>query len=479
MAIIKSPFGGVDQDLSIVIDSSGSMGEEINTVVDSAVEIVNTLLSGTGSRVSVITYTFDQDIVQSFTGDGTIAISSLQGLGYTGGSTENVMDALIAGFSGDAGPWRDSAQAHRVILFGDEPGDDLTRFNEMVQLSENAVALNGTVDVDVFPVLLGGTSGSFDAETRVSFQKIADGTGGALIEAGDLDEIVDSILSIILTGTQTTVGTASSDQVIGSKGFDTIFAGAGDDTITGDDGSDQIFGGAGNDQAFGGSGNDSMYGGDGDDLIVSGTGSDQIFGGVGGDAIGGGDGDDMLGGGEGGDAAYGAAGADTIYGGGDGGADIAYGGSEVDLVFSGGGADTVAGGSGDDEIGAGAGNDQIASGKDDDLCYGGSGDDTIFAGEGSDTLYGGTGNDQIFVGASDYGRDIVVADANNGNDTVYGFDDYYDRIDLTDTGLTTYSQIEARLTDTAGGNTLLTLDGGSILIVGVETSDLSSYNFTY
>ena len=478
MAVISSPVGGVNQDLAFVIDRSDSMSDEIYTVVNSAVDIVNTLLSGTNSRVSILTYEYDQDIIQTFTSDQTVATTAISSLGWTSGGTENVMDALIASFSGDLGIWNTGADAHRVILFGDEQGDDRDRLAEMIQLSGQAVGDAGSVDVDVFPVLLGGYYGDFDYDTRISFQEIADGTGGAVIEAETEAEIVASILSIIQTGTQATVGTAASDQVIGSAGFDKIFAADGDDTINGYGGSDVIFGGGGNDQVFGGVGNDSVFGGDGNDVIYAGTGSDAVYGGVGNDALGGGEGGDVLGGADGDDSAYGGDGDDTIFGGVGNGSDVIYGGTGNDRAYGNAGADTLLSGSGDDEVGGGAGNDQIGSGDDDDLCFGGAGNDTIFAGEGSDTVYGGTGNDQIYLGASDYGRDVVVADANNGDDTVYGFDDYYDRIDLTDTGLTTFSQIEARLTDTADG-TLLTLDGGSILIVGVETSDLSSYNFTY
>ncbi len=89
-----------------------------------------------------------------------------------------------------------------------------------------------------------------------------------------------------------------------------------------------------------------------------------------------------------------------------------------------GGDDTVTGSKGDDIIYGNSGNDNIAAGEENGVIYGGadddvisgeSGDDIIWGEAGCDTLDGGSGNDYLFGGLDDdtyifaenYGRDVV------------------------------------------------------------------------
>jgi serralysin len=79
----------------------------------------------------------------------------------------------------------------------------------------------------------------------------------ALIQEGDA---VASLMTALLVGADTVIGSSLSDQ---------LFAYAGDD---------RMFGGLGNDGLAGGTGNDTLVGGNGDDRLYGGTGNDTASG---------------------------------------------------------------------------------------------------------------------------------------------------------------------------------------------------------
>lgn len=71
-------------------------------------------------------------------------------------------------------------------------------------------------------------------------------------------------------------GGAGDDAISGLQGNDTIYGGVGNDTLNGDQGGDSIFGGSGNDTLNGGNGNDTLTGGAGDDQLTGGNGDDTF-----------------------------------------------------------------------------------------------------------------------------------------------------------------------------------------------------------
>lgn len=90
------------------------------------------------------------------------------------------------------------------------------------------------------------------------------------------------------------------------------------------------------------------------------------------------------------------------------------------------GADiSISGSDGNDQLSGGPGRDTLYGGRDDDLLNGGSGIDSLNGGDGNDTLVGGAGsdtmagdlgNDRFYVDAA---GDVVVEEADSGNDVVY------------------------------------------------------------
>lgn len=276
----------------------------------------------------------------------------------------------------------------------------------------------------------------------------------------------------VLTGTSgdnILIGTGDDDEIRGRGGDDRIFGRAGDDILRGGSGDDFIRGGPGDDIIFGGSGDDNISGGPGDDQINGGAGDDTIRAGAGDDEVNGGAGDDTIFAGAGDDVVRGGAGDDVIRAG--AGDDEVHGGSGDDVINAGSGDDVVDGGSGDDVINAGSGDDVVDGGSGDDVIRGGAGDDVIDGGAGDDVIKGGAGDDIIIGGAGDdvmsggSGEDIFRFTGDFGEDTIKDFDKDSDRLDLT-------AYPDYQLTQ-VGNDTIVTVDGGQILLKGVTPDGLA------
>jgi Ca2+-binding RTX toxin-like protein len=248
------------------------------------------------------------------------------------------------------------------------------------------------------------------------------------------------------SGNDTIKGNAGDDVIAFNLGNDTLEGGTGNDTISGGAGADNIKGDAGNDSIDGGTGNDTIDGGDGNDTIHAGDGADQIKGSGGNDLIYAGDGNDTINAKDGNDTVYGEAGNDSIETAADGG--------------------TAYGGSGNDTIKGGSGNLNASGGADDHF---------INSGAGNDRLEGGTGNDTVTTGS---GKDTVIFSDGDGNDVITDFSDILDKLEITSNGITSYSDVQARMTNIAGDTRITLDDGSTITIKGQGPGDLSASNFT-
>lgn len=276
-----------------------------------------------------------------------------------------------------------------------------------------------------------------------------------------------------------------NDLVYGGTGNDTLNGNVSDDTMFGDAGDDLILGAQGNDTLDGGDDNDVVSGGAGDDTVSGGAGNDQVLGGGDNDDLFGNDGDDTLSGGGGNDTASGGAGNDSVLGG--SGDDILFGGDDNDEVSGGAGADIVDGGAGNDMVFGADGDDTSVSGGDgDDTVSGGNGNDNVFGRNGNDNVLGASGNDlldggrgiDILTGGS--GLDTFVFSASYDADTVQGFENDIDTLELNDAlwlgthGVLTAQQVVDTFAvqftqgivdfDFGGGDTLRVINGNGIAV---------------
>ena len=205
--------------------------------------------------------------------------------------------------------------------------------------------------------------------------------------------------------------------------FEAIFAGA--DRVYGSTASDFVQTGNGGDTITGGTGHDTLFGMYGDNLVYGNTGDDYIGGDIDSDTIYGGQGADLVHGGGGGDVIYGNLGNDTLTG--ENRGDPSYV-SDSPAVY-----------------------------------YGGQGDDILAAAAGADTLFGNTGNDTLAGGG---GADRYVFGGGMGDDVIYGYESQLDQIELRG-GLALVSSA------VVGGDTVVTLTGGTITLVGVQTQSIA------
>jgi len=169
------------------------------------------------------------------------------------------------------------------------------------------------------------------------------------------------------------------------------------------------------------------------------------------------------------------------------GDDVIVGTIAAENLSGGVGRDDIGGRGGDDTIDGGVGNDTIRGGAGRDLLLGGDGDDVLRGRAGGDTLRGGDGNDFLRGGnradvlEGGAGADILVYGANEGRDTIEGFEHGIDVIRLVGFGapFNTFAEVSAAATQ-AGADTLLDFGGtGSLRLVGIATTDLTASDFGF
>ncbi|MDZ4095024.1 MAG: hypothetical protein U1D35_08970 [Paracoccaceae bacterium] len=145
------------------------------------------------------------------------------------------------------------------------------------------------------------------------------------------------------------------------------------------------------------------------------------------------------------------------YGRGRGGNDTIFGGGGNDTLFGDGGLDRLVGGAGNDAMNGGAGRDRLEGGGGHDLLLGAGGNDTLYGGSGRDTLDGGTGNDLLSGGG---GPDVFRFRAGGGTDTVFGFTNDIDTLQILSLGATPLSFARQ-----AGNHVVFDFGGGDVLTV--------------
>ena len=148
-------------------------------------------------------------------------------------------------------------------------------------------------------------------------------------------------------------------------------------------------------------------------------------------------------------------------------------------------------GDGNDSITAGVETSTLDGQSDDDSVVGGSGNDTIQGMAGNDTLLGGEGNDRLFGNSNDdilrggvgddilrggMGNDLFVYSTGNGNDTIEDFQNGLDKIDVSGTGITSFSNLT--ITATAG-NVIIGVADGTITLTGVTIGIVDTGDFIF
>ncbi len=243
------------QDIAFVVDTTGSMSDDIAAVKARANDIIDAIFDNAlNSRIAVVGYNDPStNTYLSFTNQPKIddrksaARSAINSISTGGGGDfpEAVNAGLIRALSGGAGEWRSDASARRIILFGDAPPKDTALRSQVLSLAANVgvsvpsspstfasasafsfapLSIAGdietsrvsdglamttfaletldadgstiTVPVEIFTILIGN-----DFTTRTDFESLATATGGQAFAAANASEVVDALIEAIETPT--------------------------------------------------------------------------------------------------------------------------------------------------------------------------------------------------------------------------------------------------------------------------------------
>ena len=437
------------QDIAFVVDTTGSMSDDIQAVKSRANEIISAIFdSETGSinsRIAVVGYndpattTFLSFTDQPNVADRkTAAISAINRLSASGGGDfpEAVNAGLLRALDGRAGEWREDAAARRIILFGDAPPNDQELREQVLALAANVgvsvpagAALRASSSTAAVASLAEDiTSESLLLPEDVSTAKVAENlavTRFAMLttnEDGSSTKIPVEIFTVLIGSDSTTatdfqnLAEATGGEALNARGasdlVDLILSSIeapieeppndvpnpnegtlGKDEFQGTENDDTFSSLSGDDKLEGKDGNDLFDGGADDDKINGGNGDDVLIGGDGKDKLEGDDGNDSLDGGRGDDDLKGGKGNDALSGG--DGKDKLDGDDGDDLIEGGAGKDDLKGGKGNDILSGGDGADKLKGEDGDDSLDGGAGDDDLDGGKGNNIMFGGDGNDKL------------------------------------------------------------------------------------
>ncbi|MFM8749082.1 M10 family metallopeptidase C-terminal domain-containing protein, partial [Rhabdaerophilum sp.] len=366
----------------------------------------------------------------------------------------------------------------------------------------------------------------------------------ALIGGSDWDTAnyfgSSSGITVGMTGWANT-GDAAGDTFSGVEGIfatnfsDLIGGDSATNALYGNDGDDGLWGYGDVDYLYGGNGNDSLNGGPSGDLIDGGSGWDTVsydaassgvvvglsnwtnFGEAAGDTfvsvegIYASDFADLLGGDGNSNAIYGRGGSDSLWG--YGSTDYLYGGAGDDQLYGGTGGDLLDGGAGLDvarydeawsgvvvglrnwvNFGEAAGDtftsiegvsgsqfsDQIGGDNEANTLFGRGGNDTIWAYGGNDQITGGTGEDYIIT---DAGNDTIYWRTGDGNDFIADFTGGLgagDVLNLAGSGVTSFSQLQGLIVQTANTNQSEIRIGSEVIYVwGILPGQFAADDFAF
>ncbi len=197
-------------DLVFLIDSTGSMGDDIANVKTN----VNTLIDDITNRfkdyrIAVMDY---KDYPQSPYGDpsdytyqvrtsfantnSTAAKAAINGLSASGGNDwpESVYSALDAAVSGTVlGGWRPDPVERNIFVLGDAPGHDPEPFpGGKSSTTVLAKARSTTLPIHVHTLLVGT-----DTDAEAMFGSISGATGGLARQAANASEVSPGLTAIV------------------------------------------------------------------------------------------------------------------------------------------------------------------------------------------------------------------------------------------------------------------------------------------
>ncbi len=227
-----APAACSNLDLAFVVDTTGSMSDDIAQVKAAAGDIVDRVLSGPACARFALTdfrdfpvspygvagdYPYKAD--RDFTNNRAAILAALQALsiGSGGDLPESVYSGLVHTiqtdadtFGGDLTPWRSNA-AKAILLFGDAPAHDPEpisgyTLSSVIQaaLAGGVIALPGGTGLaaqaapsTTSPIEISAIHIGFDTSAQTNFRALADQSGGTYFNAPAATDVVDAVIAAI------------------------------------------------------------------------------------------------------------------------------------------------------------------------------------------------------------------------------------------------------------------------------------------
>jgi hypothetical protein len=161
-------------DFALVIDTTGSMGDDIDSVKRQGTAIINALFQDDSkdARIGIVSFKDNTNgestsVLLNFTDHDqfadrkSAALSALNRVSVGGGGDlpETAFDGLLKALNGSMGNWRPGAGTHRVVLFTDASAKDSALLPQIRNLASN-------IGADITPGLRAvGSSGILESLT--------------------------------------------------------------------------------------------------------------------------------------------------------------------------------------------------------------------------------------------------------------------------------------------------------------------------
>jgi hypothetical protein len=199
-------------DIVFLIDSTGSMFDDIDAVKASAADIMDKIAQTVPDyRVAVADYRdFNEDpygettdyplrVRTPFTNSADLAIQAIDAIQVAGGGdfpesvyyalTRMIDGSLLVGADGQS--WRPGEVDRVILLMGDAPPHDPEPFTNLTMVNVVDMA-SQTPDKRIFPVQVGN-----EPVTAAYFRNLAGGTAGPMLQVVDANGVVDAIMTSI------------------------------------------------------------------------------------------------------------------------------------------------------------------------------------------------------------------------------------------------------------------------------------------
>ncbi|PSM51233.1 VWA domain-containing protein [Campylobacter blaseri] len=223
------------KEVAIVIDTTGSMGDDIQTAKNNAKLIANNIFKSNTdknvySKISIVTFS-DNNIRTIGTYDNYASFQSgINSVNIEYGGREYHCAAMIEGMRNFT---PNNGLSKEIYLMTDEGGDDNHRMNEVIAMANNfGVSLSRSLD----------NSNVYDNSVKINIISInsnmehlknySDKTGGLYFQPNNLDELADALFDA------SNLGTNSNETIIGNEKDNIINGKGGNDVLQGGNGSD-------------------------------------------------------------------------------------------------------------------------------------------------------------------------------------------------------------------------------------------------